>query len=293
MGYYSIRDLEKLSGIKAHTIRIWEKRYNIVDPLRTDTNIRHYTDADLKRLLNISALNRNGIKISRLARMDEEEISQRILELELKPGDVNTKVEGLLLSMMSLDEKRFRQILDRAIREMGFEATFIQLIREVMNRVGVLWLAGTINPAQEHFLSNMIRQKLIAEIDALKPEPKAGAKRFLLFLPEGEWHELGLLFLVYLIKSRGHECLYFGQSTPLESVALSVEIWPPDFVVLSIVSALSVSSLEEYLSKLKSHFGQIRIMVQGYQIREVDPTSYPELDFIYDFDQFTEFLKSL
>jgi DNA-binding transcriptional MerR regulator len=160
MADYSIKDLEKVTGIKAHTIRIWEKRYAIVQPSRSDTNIRSYSDEDLKKLLNISLLNRNGMKISKLAKLSNSELQNKVMDLAEKPEDSDTKIEALLMAMIDLNEEDFQLTLNAAIDKFGFEKAFLNVVRPFLNKAGILWITGTINPAQEHFVSNMIRQKI-------------------------------------------------------------------------------------------------------------------------------------
>ena len=197
---YSIKDLEKLTGIKAHTIRMWEKRYKFLMPERTLTNIRFYSDQDLRSFLNISILNRNGYKISRIVKMKSTEINKKILEITENVHDFDNQVESLIVAMSELDEMKFDKILTTSIIKLGLENTVTQIIYPFFEKIGVLWQIGTINPGQEHFVSNLIRQKLIIAIDGQYDTLAADAKLFLLFLPDGEYHEIGLLYSHYLIK---------------------------------------------------------------------------------------------
>jgi len=192
MAHYSIKDLEKLTGIKAHTLRIWEKRYNLLEPKRTNTNIRFYDDEDLKRILNIALLNRNGIKISRIAGLDENEICDKISDLSKNYPDTENIIDNLVMSMIDLDEKKFSKILVRSTEERGFEDTILHLIYPFFEKIGILWQTGVVNPAQEHFVSNLVRQKLIASIDKLSENEQQDAQRYIMFLPEGELHEINL-----------------------------------------------------------------------------------------------------
>ena len=170
MAYYSIKDLEKLSGIKAHTLRIWEKRYNLVEPKRTETNIRYYDDEDLKKVLNVALLNRNGLKISHIAGLKTEEINSKISDLSKGNQDSESVIDNLVISMIELDEKKFEKILSRTIMQAGFEETILYTIYPFFQKIGLLWQTGAINPAQEHFISNLVRQKLIVAIDGIIDE---------------------------------------------------------------------------------------------------------------------------
>jgi len=254
MAVYSIKDLEKLSGIKAHTIRIWEKRYGLVEPSRTDTNIRFYNDIDLKRILNIAFLNRNGYKISHIAQLKEAEINERINELSKKTSDIENTIDYLLLSMIELDDEKFESVLSDHIRHEGFENTIIHIIHPFFERIGVLWLTGAITPAQEHFISNLIRQKLIVAIDQVNPGDIIHSQTFLLYLPEGELHELGLLFYYYLLKKRGHKVIYLGQSVPYSDLSTILASTKIDFIFLSFGSSITGDNLNQYIKQLASDF---------------------------------------
>jgi len=185
MATYSIRDLEKISGIKAHTIRIWEKRYEIIQPSRTPTNIRFYSDNDLRKLLNISFLSRNGLKISKIANLGNDEIGEKVLLFTQKANHTENTIESLIISMIELDENKFERILSNIIIKLGFEETFTNILHPFFEKIGILWQAGTIIPAHEHFISGLVRQKLIVAIDGLRDKPIIKNSQFLLFLPEG------------------------------------------------------------------------------------------------------------
>ena len=182
MSTYSIKDLERLTSVKAHTIRMWEKRYGIVDPNRSETNIRNYTDEDLKRLLNISILNRHGIKISKIANMTNHELNQKIMEVVKPESDYLSQIEGLVVAMIEMNEIRFERILNQSILKIGFESSLYYIIYPFFEKIGMLWQTGTINPAQEHFISNLIRMKLCVAVDSLPIINEAQAKRIILFL---------------------------------------------------------------------------------------------------------------
>lgn len=262
---YSIKDLENLSSIKAHTIRIWEKRYSIIEPERTDTNIRYYTDEDLKKLLNVAILVQNGIKISHVAKLNTNEIKEKAFFILQNPNDIDNQVKSLIISMVELSETKFNKLLAKSIITMGFEKTMMYIVYPFLEQIGVMWQTGAINPAHEHFISNLIRQKLMVAIDGLEADEVKKPKKFMLFLPEGELHELGLLFYSYLIKVRGHEVLYLGQSTPLNSIKESAEIWPPDYLVFFSISSFSGVSMKAYVKDLVKMFPVQKIIMAGEQ----------------------------
>jgi DNA-binding transcriptional MerR regulator len=267
MATYSIKDLERLSGIKAHTIRMWERRYGLISPKRSATNIRHYCDSELKKLLNISLLNRNGIKISKLASLSTEEINEKINQLTYSHRDSETIIEHLSLSMIELNEPRLEKILAKAIMQLGFEETIIKVFYPFLIKIGVMWQTGIINPAQEHYISHLIRRKLLVAIDGLMTTGNPDSKKFVLFLPEGEYHELGLLFFYYLIKSRGHQVIYLGQSVPLNDLVETKSLKSLNYLVTAFVSHREGKDIVEYSKKLAGYFSDQTIYLSGSQTR--------------------------
>ncbi|MFP4526727.1 MAG: MerR family transcriptional regulator [Bacteroidales bacterium] len=270
MATYSIRELEKLSGIKAHTIRIWEKRYKIIQPKRTGTNIRYYSNNDLKKLLNITILNRQGWKISDIAKLSDEELNRKVKDFSYDSKDTESQIEKLVIAMVDLDEVKFDQILSNAIMHDGFEQTIINLIFPFFKKIGLLWQTGSINPAQEHFVSNLFRQKLMVAIDNLKIPDREDAKKFILFLPENEFHELGLLFYSYLIKKSGHSVIYLGSSVPYNDLMETCKFIKPSYLFTSITSTFDYKELAEYIEKLSTSFQRQTIFMTGRKIHEED-----------------------
>lgn len=263
MSNYSIKDLEQLSGIKAHTLRIWEQRYNLLKPKRTDTNIRYYDDVDLKLILNVAMLNTHGIKISKIAAMSSNDISQEIIRLTDQSMDHNDQIQALTICMIEMDEDRFEKVLSTNILKLGFEETVLDVIYPFLSKIGILWQTGAINPAQEHFISNLIRQKLIVAIDGQMG--KSQGKTFMLFLPEGELHELSLLFSSYLIKKHGHKVIYLGQSTPQIDLISVYKIQQPDYLLTIITSSPSGDKVQDYLNMLGKEFRNSEIFISGLQ----------------------------
>lgn len=266
MGQYSIKELEKLSGIKAHTIRIWEKRHRIVAPQRTNTNIRLYSDNDLKRIINISVLNHHGIKISRIAQMTDEEINQKIAELSKQKSDAELFIDQLVVSMVDLDEWKFNEITDHLEERIGFSRTITEVIYPFLEKIGVMWQTGTITPAHEHFISNLIRQKLITAIARLPIAPRS-APSALLFLPEGELHEFGLLFFHYITRKKGYYTFYLGQSVPLSDVLSIYDTHKPRLVITNFISSPAPSQLQSYLNRLAEHMSDAYIYASGHNLR--------------------------
>lgn len=265
---YSIKDLEHLTGVKAHTIRIWEKRYHVVTPSRTSTNIRYYCDEDLKKLLNISILNRHGFKISNIAKLPNSELSQKIISISNKSFDSDSRIENLIIAMIEMDEVKFEKDLSNMIINLGFEETFNKILIPFFEKVGLLWQIGTINPGQEHFMTNLIRQKMIVAIDGVVPAENPEVKKtYLLYLPDGELHEIGLLYYSYIIQKMGHKVIYLGQMVPFSDLLAIADSQKPDGLVTFITSSLSNENINDHLEKLATHFAAIKIYVSGLQFK--------------------------
>jgi len=291
---YSIRDLEQLTGIKAHTLRIWEKRYGVVIPKRTPTNIRYYTDDDLKKLLNVSILNRHGFKISNIANLDNEDLGKKIISITNKSFDTSSSIENLIVSMIEIDEGKFEKILSTLIINMGFEETFIRVVIPFFEKIGILWQIGTINPGQEHFITNLIRQKIIVAIDGLfRPLNVTNQKTFLLYLPDGELHEIGLLFYSYLIQKRGHRVIYLGQMVPFEDMMAVAAVQNPDVFVSMFVSNLLNEDIEKHLRLISEAFPNARLLVGGLQFKQNDINLPPRATVIIDIQVFKDKLNEL
>jgi DNA-binding transcriptional MerR regulator len=267
---YSITDLEKITGIKAHTIRIWEKRYDIVKPERTSTNIRYYSDNDLKKLLNISMLNRYGYRISSIVKMSTDELNGKVMDISETSTDYILQIEHLIVAMMELNEDKFEKVLSNSLIKLGFENTVTNIIYPFLEKIGILWLVGTINPAHEHFIVSLIRQKLIAAIDGLMVTPAEKARKFLLFLPPDEMHELSLLYYWYILKKKGHRVIYFGQSLPLDDLKTISEIQNPDYVISVITTAQTLEQYRQLINTLSRVLPETKILLTGLQTREHD-----------------------
>ena len=261
---YSIKDLEKLSGIKAHTLRIWEKRYALFEPDRTETNIRYYSNDDLKRILNISQLNKNGFKISVIAAMSDAEIREKVSAINLVRTESEDLIDNLIVGMIELNEAYFEKIFSACILKMGFENTVQKVIAPFFYRIGVMWQTGGINQAQEHFVSNIIRQKLIVAIDRLKPANDEKTRpTAVLFLPENDLHEMSLLFYNYVLRSRNMKTIYLGQSVPSTSLTRVIDIVKPDILLSVVTNPLSKKEKEKFFQSLGKLKGVGQILLSG------------------------------
>jgi MerR family transcriptional regulator, light-induced transcriptional regulator len=286
---YSIKDLERLSGIKAHTLRIWEQRYNILKPLRTDTNIRLYSNQDLRRILNISMLNNNGKKISKIAQMEDDMIALEVEKIVNTYKNENDQVDGLVLSMVEYNEDKFESIISNCILHFGFEKTYENVLIPFLRHTGIMWRIGMINPAQEHFISNLIRRKLLVAIDGIDFRLNSNPKHFVFFLPDRELHELSLLYYYYLAKVNGHKCLYLGQTVPMEDLIKVNEVTGASHYVCVITTQLDQISIDKYLQLLSQSIPEKGFWLSGAQV-VLNEVKMPE--HFYKFGDSNEF-KSL
>jgi len=262
MNSFTIKDIENITGIKAHTIRVWEQRYNFLKPQRSDTNIRHYSNNELITVLNIALLNKNGFKISHIDKMSEADVKAKIFALTQAQAQQERTVNELIEHMIDLDVDKVEKILDNFISSKGIERTITQIIFPFLERIGILWLTNRINPAQEHLVTNIIRQKLILGIDGVK-SPIQTNKSVLLFLPEGEHHELGLLFIYYLLKSRGIRVYYIGANAPLKDVEYLTQYKPPTFIYSHLTAVAHNFNFERFLFNAGVQLKNFNVIISG------------------------------
>lgn len=293
MASYSIKDLEELSGIKAHTIRIWEKRYGVVVPERTNTNIRLYSDDDLKKLLNISILNKHGLKISHLSKLSQDDLKEKVIHISRETTNTDIQIENLVISMLDLDEWKFDKILSDSIIKIGFEETLVRMMHPFFEKIGLLWQTGSINPAQEHFVSNLMRQKLIVAIDGQAPVPRSNQVNFILFLHENELHELGLLFYSYLLKKHGIKVIYLGQAVPFHDLKKIINIQKADYFLTSFTTGITEKDLKSYLNRMSATFPEQTIYYTGYQISKINGSLPGNLIKINSVKHFQDIIKTL
>ncbi len=282
MGQYTLNDLESLTGINSDTIRIWEKRYGILKPILSPTRRRLYNDEDLMRLINISILYRHGTKISSIASKTDSEIREKAAILSASEGTSGDMIGMMTIAMNRLDEIAVNEVLLKSVIERGFDSTITSVVFPFLRKVGVMWHTGAVNAGTEHFISSIFRQRLIAAIDALPPPKKDKGSRFLLFLPEGEMHELGLLFYTYLIKKRGNHVLYLGQSTPLKSVFSVTGLWSPDIVVTGSMTYLNLMGHEDFLRDLSMGLPGKKIFATGLMANIAKHIRIPDVIAIFD-----------
>jgi MerR family transcriptional regulator, light-induced transcriptional regulator len=285
---YTINDLERITSIKAHTIRIWEKRYNLFSPGRTSTNFRRYTDGDLRKLLNIVILLGKGIRISRLAGLSEEELNEQVRTL-VAIHDSDSMIESLVIDMIDFDKASFERKLNKLIYSLGFEDALFSVIYPLYSKIGILWQTGVINPAQEHFITNIIRQKFFVAIDALEMVVP-GARTFLLFLPENEQHELGLLLYYYLIRKNGHAAIYLGPNVPRTDVIKACNVIRPNYLVTHLTSLIHKEEVVALLKYLASGAEGSRMLVSGPQTTALAGSSVQNVTVLASPEEFKKLL---
>lgn len=265
---YSIKDLEKYSGIKAHTIRIWEQRYQLLAPQRTETNIRYYDEEQLKYLLNVSLLIENGYRISQICSFSDEEFAGKIREsmkAAHKTADdhaINAMINGLVLAMLELDENRFEKIISSGLLKLNFESILVKVIYPFLQRIGVMWRTGEVTSAQESFIYQLIRQKVIVGIDGL-PFPKNSAEKYMLFLPKTEFNDLLILLFTYVLKNRGRQCVYLGADILFNDLIQVAKISKPDTLLTFVKAPASKIDTQAYIYKLSETFPDKNILLTG------------------------------
>jgi len=292
MDSFTIKDLENLSGIKAHTLRIWEQRYSFLKPSRTFTNIRYYGNEELKKILNIALLNKYGYKISHIDKMNEAEIKEKLLSLSQMEAQQERIVNDLIKNMIDLDMESFENTLDRFILSRGIERAITQIIFPFLEKIGILWLTNHINPAQEHLVTNLVRQKLIVGIEGVSTSIKVN-KTVLLFLPEGEYHELGLLFMYFILKSRGANVIYLGSNVPIKDVAYVVNLKKPDYLYSHLTSVGQNFNFDRFLTNLRQKFQNIPVIISGQLTQSFEKKIQPPILFKRSFAEVMQFVTNL
>lgn len=287
---YSIKDLENYSGIKSHTIRIWEIRHKTLVPTRTDTNIRRYSENDLKKILNISLLNRNGHKISSIMTLSAEELRDEVFELYNRINRSDYYIDGLLNIMIDFNEDDFNKIFSEIVINFTLEEAIVKVIFPFLDRIGVLWQVNMVNPVQQKFITYLIRQKLIAAIDGQSFPVKEDAKTIALFLPHNEQNEISLLLHLYLIKRSGHKAVYLGQSVAAEDMLTLNDVIKADFFMTSY-KPLSKHTQNHFLKSFYEELPNAKLIMSvcgGYKSND-----YPSVTQLLDVSDFKSFLNKL
>lgn len=289
---YSIKDVENLSGVKAHTIRIWEKRYDIVNPKRTETNIRFYDEEDLKLVLQIALLKKSGMKISKIASLSRDEISQLCAEVNEVQTEFENSLDTLTLSLIELDEQKFNRIFDLNIQDAGFEKTMEEIIFPLLNKLSVMWMTGSIKQVHEHFVGNLIKRKIISEIDKLSGQ-SLKEEKFLVFLNEKEDHELSILFLHYLLKKKGFKVLNIGTNVGVNNLIEGSVIYKPNYLITIINEEQDKVAIEQFIHKTCEAIHPAVLLVSGFQAARMQINKPDNCQIVSDLNSIKEFYHNL
>ncbi|MGJ8550524.1 MerR family transcriptional regulator [Winogradskyella wichelsiae] len=276
---FSIKDLENLTGIKAHTIRIWEKRYNLLEPKRTETNIRYYDLASFQKLLNVKYLNSNGYKISKIATIEPQEIPQLVRELATKTNLDSHAINAFKLAMINFDQALFYKTYETLLTEKSFENIFYNIFIPLLTEIGLLWQTDTITPAHEHFISILIRQKILINTEKVQSKQSHHpVKTFVLYLPDNEIHDLGLTFINHEVISNGHRSIFLGQSVPLESL-IELKNYYDD---ITFISYFTIKPEKENLLTYIDQFNELLLedstsnfWILGNRVNDLDTEELP------------------
>jgi len=292
MNVFTIKDLENLSGIKAHTIRIWEQRYDFLKPSRTGTNIRYYRNQEVKTVLNISLLTKYGYKISHINKMSAQELRNKVISLTDKAAQEERLINELIACMIDLDIERFERQLDTFILGKGIDKTITRVVFPFMHRIGLLWWGHHIHPVQEHLVSQVIRQKLMVGLEATMNHKRIG-KTVLLFLPEGERQELGLLYVYYLLRFHGAGAIYLGANSSLKDVEFVCRQKHPDFIYTHLTGMADNFNLEKFLSQVNLLIPDTPFVLSGQLARAQLRKIPPHIHFRRSIPEMLEFIASL
>lgn len=283
---FSIKDLENLTGIKAHTIRIWEKRYNLLTPNRSETNIRNYSLNSFQKLLNISYLNNNGLKISKIASLKDEEIPIKVREIASRAKVEDHAINALKMAMINFDQVSFYNTYNNLIENKTFSEVFYTVFLPLLNEIGLLWQTNTITPAHEHFLSIHIKQKILLNIERLQSlEPKPTTKTFILFLPDNEIHDIGLLFINYQLRSKGYHSIFLGESVPMKSLTDILEFFENITFITYFTVYPETENIANYLNTFNDLLMQketTSLKLLGPKLANFETTNLPDKIHIYN-----------
>ena len=281
---FSIKDLENLSGIKAHTIRIWEKRYNVLQPMRSDTNIRNYDLQSLQKLLNVVLLNDYGYKISRIAEHSAEKIELLVREIISEKSTKNHAINAFKMAMINFDQALFLNTYNSLLSEKSFRDVFYEVVIPLMQEIGLLWQSGTVSPAQEHFITFLIKQKLFLNIEKLQIlEPTRTDKVFVLYLPENEIHELGLMYLNYEILLNGYKTIYLGESVPVDSL-MDMKKYFDNIVYVSYLTVEPTKdAVNDYMNELTTKIinANSQVWLLGRMVEFIDTNAISDKISVY------------
>lgn len=289
---FSIKEIAALSGVKAHTIRIWEQRYHFLKPSRTTTNIRQYSNEELKTLLTVALLNKYGYKISKIDEMPPERRAQEVLSLPFEEAREDYLIQQLTSFMIDMNGQEFERTLQKNVYQQGLQKTLTSVVFQFLERTGILWQTGRIHPAQEHIVANIIRQKIIAGIDLL-PTPQVQKPLMLLFLPENQYHELGLLFVYFLLRQKRLPVLYLGANVPLKDIHYVLQQKKTSSLYIHLSAASVQPNFQKYLSSLFAQNPGIRILLSGHAAQGIRKKKGQQLEVLQTLSAVSSYISSL
>jgi len=290
--HYSIAELERYSGIKAHTIRMWEQRYSLFRPHRTETNIRVYNDEQLRKLLNVAALLQAGMRISLIAGMSDEEFVKKLdqqLSDQMSENTYAREINALIMAGLTYDEELFHRTFADCMMRYGLEETYVDILYPVLKRVGLMWSTREMDVCQEHYISNLVRQKLFTAADNLTA-PKPEAKKWVLFLGENERHDIGLLYANFLIRQYGHKVYYLGRQVSLNDMASNIDQLSPDFILTFIKHTSQIEWGQNYVNEIGNLLSDCHAVVAGHPKILNAIEKPPNVSFLDNPDQLLKFI---
>lgn len=292
MHVFTIRDIENLTGIKAHTLRIWEQRYQLMVPDRETGQHRTYSNEDLKHLLKISTLYHNGFKISKIASFSKDQINKFMLDTVTIKDPYELYVTKLLEASIDFDELQFEQVVNTGMLHYGFEKTVFKILFPFLNKVGLLWTTGHVVPAMEHFASALIRKKILVALDGIKAKASTKNTVVLLFTPEHERHEMPVLMMQYVLKKNGIKTVLLGQHVSLETLAEYCNHKPVTHLYTHIITYLHRYDLAEYMGALSSKFHDKQVVLSGHVVRSFQ-RSFVNVRILKDEEEMRTWFESL
>jgi len=290
MVLYSIKDLEKLSGVKAHTIRIWEKRYNLIKPKRTETNIRFYTDENLRKLLNVCFLYKKGYKISKIGQMSTETIRDKVSQYSTINLSFKDQLDALLIFILELDSYNFNMILDQHISQNGLEETMTEVIYPLLDKLSIAWMAGSFLDVHESFVTQVIKSKILKKTESLPDGPNLKPS-YVIYLPVNEKQELSLMYLHYLLKKSGCKVINLGNDVNLNDVIFAIKTCTPDYVFTIFNQEIKNMPFQNYIDQISQELAESTLLITGFQT--LSPTlKWPsKVRILKDLEQTQKFIK--
>ncbi|MEO6190239.1 MAG: MerR family transcriptional regulator [Saprospiraceae bacterium] len=292
MAVYSITDLEKLTGIKAHTIRIWEKRFNLVQPKRTATNIRFYDDLDLKKVTGIALLHNKGYKISNICNLQLNELEDLVAEHSDVSHFNADSLDALTLSILYLDELKFVHIINKHIEKNGFNITFSNMLLPLLDKLNDMWLGGSIRKAHEEFALQIIKRKIVQEINLLEYQPKDNTNRFLLVMPCYENQQLSRLFIEYMLAKNGIAGLYLSNDADVKDIIEAIDIFKANHIINFVNEASTIPFTDELINTVTKLETLVSFVFIGYLTSTVKE-KHPHIIEIKNYSNLIEFLSGL